>query len=191
MTRNTVTISCQQIRKNRRISNNWIGNLQQWIGKSDEGLEWVIYCAAPIVSESQIIGCVVLSISIENIVEQTTLIRWQMLIVFGITGFIMLIISALMSGAMVKPIKDLTQGIKRISQGDFSHRVSVEGQSELAQMADTFNNMTNRLEDIDRTRNEFVGNASHELKTPMASIKVLVETLQHQAVYDEGMTKEF
>lgn len=171
--------------------NNIWGELQRFAGKSQKGYEWVVYCAVPIVSESQIQGGLILSVSIETIVEQTALIRWQTLIVIGITGIAVLIISAFISSAMVKPIRDLTQGINRISQGDFRHRVPIVGRSELAQMARTFNNMTQRLEDIDRTRNEFVANASHELKTPMASIKVLVETLQHQKEYNKDMTAEF
>ncbi len=171
--------------------NNFWGKLQRLSGKSQKGYEWVMYCAIPIVSGSQIKGSMILSVSIESIVEQTALIRWQMLIVIIITGTIVLIISAFISGAMVNPIRNLTQGIIRIGQGDFRHRVSIDGRSELALMANTFNDMTQRLEDIDRTRNEFVANASHELKTPMASIKVLVETLQHQKEYDNNMTEEF
>lgn len=170
---------------------NFWGEMQRFAGKSQKGYEWVMYCAIPVVSESQIKGCMILSTSIEYIVEQTALIRWQMLLVIMVTGALVLIISALISGAMVQPIRDLTQGIIRIGQGDFRHRVSIDGRSELALMADTFNDMTQRLEDIDRTRNEFVANASHELKTPMASIKVLVETLQHQKEYSKDMTTEF
>ena len=170
---------------------NFWGDMQRIVGKSKKGYEWVMYCAIPIVSASQIKGSMILSVSIESIVEQTALIRWQMLIVILITGVLVLLISAFISGAMVKPIKVLTQGIIRISQGDFRHRVSIYGRSELALMANTFNEMTQRLEDIDRTRNEFVANASHELKTPMASIKVLVETLQHQKKYSKEMTSEF
>ena len=171
--------------------NNILGEVQRFVGKSKKGYEWVMYCAIPIVSASQIKGSMILSVSIESIVEQTALIRWQMLVVILITGCLVLLISALISGAMVKPIKVLTQGISRISQGDFRHRVSIYGKSELALMANTFNDMTQRLEDIDRTRNEFVANASHELKTPMASIKVLVETLQHQKKYSKDLTTEF
>ncbi len=172
-------------------ANNFFGEMQRLVGKSQKGYEWVLYCAIPIVSASQIKGSMILSVSIESIVEQTALIRWQMLVVILITGVLVLIISAFISGAMVKPIKVLTQGIIRIGQGDFRHRVSIYGKSELALMANTFNDMTQRLEDIDRTRNDFVANASHELKTPMASIKVLVETLQHQKKYSKEMTKEF
>ena len=61
-------------------STSWWGSLQRLIGKSKEGYEWVMYCAVPIVSASQIKGSLVLSVSIENIVEQIALIRWQMLV---------------------------------------------------------------------------------------------------------------
>ena len=50
--------------------------------------------------------------------------------------------------------------------------------------------MSERLENLEHTRNEFVANASHELKTPMSTIKILVESLQHQKEIDPDITKE-
>lgn len=171
--------------------NTLLYQLQRMVSKSRDGYEWVVYCAVPIVSESKNIGALLLSASIEPIVEQTSLIRWQMLLVIMAAGVAILIISAALSGAMVQPIKMLTQGIHRIEQGDFTQRVDIAGHSEMARLADTFNHMSERLESVDRTRNEFVANASHELKTPMATIKVLVETLQHQNPPNPAMTEEF
>ena len=58
-------------------------------------------------------------------------------------------------------------------------------------MGRTFNNMAERLENLDKQRNQFVSNASHEMKTPLASVKILVETLQGMYPLDEDMTREF
>ena len=149
-----------------------------------------MYCVTPIISGSNLYGALVLSVPIEHVVAQIELIKWQILLISVSTGVFAIILIALFSGTMLKPIRQLTQGISKIASGDFTQRVKVQGKSELAQLASTFNKMSERLENLDHTRNEFVANASHELKTPMSTIKILVETLQHQKEIDPEITKE-
>ena len=90
-----------------------------------------------------------------------------------------------------KPVKELSDAIGKLSAGDFSVRVSEEGNNEFTDLSRAFNEMTSRMEMLDRSRNQFVSNASHELKTPLATIKIMVQTLLFQEVYDESMSKEF
>ncbi len=168
-----------------------VGSIQRFLGSSRADYEWVMYSAAPVVYESKTLGAIMLSIPIEDVVVQLSLIRWQMVVTFFLTGIGFIVINVLLSGTMIRPIQKLTEGIRLIGQGDFSKRVEVSGKSEMAQMATTFNQMSERLENLDRTRNEFVANASHELKTPMSTVKILVETLLHQEPMDEAMTREF
>jgi signal transduction histidine kinase len=78
-----------------------------------------------------------------------------------------------------------------MSRGDLSARVNVRGKSEFASLATAFNSMSERLEQLDKSRNQFVSNASHELKTPLSTMKILIETLMYQDPIDPGMTKEF
>ena len=106
-------------------------------------------------------------------------------------ALVVVVIAMLLSGAIIRPVRRLTQGIQIIGQGNFSYRVPVKGHTELDDMARTFNSMSERLENLDSERSQFVANASHELKTPLSSIKVLVETVLHQDPMDEDMTREF
>ena len=78
-----------------------------------------------------------------------------------------------------------------MSRGDLSARVEVRGKNEFAQLASAFNSMSERLEKLDMSRNQFVSNASHELKTPLSTMKILLETLLYQENYDPQMQKEF
>ena len=78
-----------------------------------------------------------------------------------------------------------------MSRGDLSSRVEVRGKNEFAQLASAFNSMSERLEKLDMSRNQFVSNASHELKTPLSTMKILLETLLYQENYDPAMQKEF
>ncbi|NLI60022.1 MAG: HAMP domain-containing protein, partial [Clostridiales bacterium] len=78
-----------------------------------------------------------------------------------------------------RPIKSLTDVIRKMGQGHFGQRVKVRGGGEFRELGDAFNTMSEKLENLDRARNEFVSNASHELKTPLSAIKVLAESLIH------------
>ena len=102
-----------------------------------------------------------------------------------------ILLSVLLSRKFTHPVKELTTAIGKLSEGDFSVRAKEEGNNEFTDLARAFNEMTGRMEVLDRSRNQFVSNASHELKTPMTTIKILVQNLQYQPVYDPDMTAEF
>jgi len=78
-----------------------------------------------------------------------------------------------------------------VSGQGYSERVRVRGKGEIAELSDAFNVMSDQLERHDRLRNEFVSNASHELKTPLSTMKILAETVLYQDPFDPVMTREF
>ena len=78
-----------------------------------------------------------------------------------------------------------------ISKGNLTQRIKVTGKNEISELAKTFNTMSEKLENTDRKRSEFVSNASHELKTPLSSMKILIESLLYQDGVDEKIYKEF
>jgi len=117
----------------------------------------------------------------------TTRIGMIMLAVFVLVGILSFIIIRLFT----RPVHDLTRGIQKISTGDFSFRVRVRGKDEFSDLARAFNSMVSRMEILDRSRNQFVSNASHELKTPLSTMKILLQTILYQEVYDPDISKEF
>lgn len=102
-----------------------------------------------------------------------------------------IVLGLLITRKFTRPVNELGEAIATLSQGDFSVRVREDGNDEFTDLAHAFNEMTGRMETLDRSRNQFVSNASHELKTPLATIKILVESLLYSETYDEGMSKEF
>ena len=70
-------------------------------------------------------------------------------------------------------------------------RLKVKGRSEMAQMAETLNYMCSELETLDERRKKFVSDASHELKTPLATIKLICDSLVTQEEPDMQVVKEF
>src|SRR5690606_3428670 len=90
-----------------------------------------------------------------------------------------------------KPINTLTGVIRQMSKGDFAARVPEKGSGELKHLASAFNSMSEKLETLDQSRNEFVSNASHELKTPLATMKILIESLIYQPDMQQELRTEF
>ena len=78
-----------------------------------------------------------------------------------------------------------------MSKGDYEYRVHVQGKGEMAQLAAAFNQMSEQVHNLDEARNQFVSNASHELKTPLATIKILVESMMYQDDMDPQLRREF
>ena len=93
----------------------------------------------------------------------------------GLMLMVSSILSIVMTSRMTTPLRRITDAAKKFGQGDFSARVPVEGDDELAQMAVTFNNMAQNLDKIDQSRRSFMGNIAHELRTPMTTIQGFVD----------------
>jgi two-component system sensor histidine kinase GlrK len=91
--------------------------------------------------------------------------------VLGIALSIGLIIPVLIYRSIIKDLNHIKSGIKHIANGDFAYRISLETGDELGLLADSFNNMAQRLKQLDDMKSEFVSVVSHELKTPLTSMK--------------------
>ena len=69
--------------------------------------------------------------------------------------------------------------------------MSVRGGDELSRLADEFNELTGRLQTTEEVRRRFVSDASHELKTPLASIRLLTDSILQDENIDQATTREF
>ena len=152
---------------------------------------WVgCFCAA-LWHEGQRTGALVLVTSVQDTVDSLTSMRDQMLGVFLLALAVVLILAGVISRIVTRPVKELSAGIERMSKGDYQHRVHVPGKGEMAQLAAAFNQMSEQVHNLDEARNQFVSNASHELKTPLATIKILVESMMYQDDMDPQLCREF
>ncbi|WP_010096516.1 sensor histidine kinase [Ornithinibacillus scapharcae] len=94
---------------------------------------------------------------------------------------------------LVKPIRRLTQASRKIAKGDFSVRVEKKNrknQDEVGELIDSFNHMTAELEKIDTMRADFVSNVSHEIQSPLTSIKGFTKAIMDDVVPKEDQ-KEY
>jgi signal transduction histidine kinase len=107
---------------------------------------------------------------------------------FGISVFV----AMASSEPVVAGLVELTNGVRRLSEGDMDARVPVRSVDEVGQLATAFNNMTLQLREsldkqqgVEQARRELIAAVSHDLRTPLASIRVMVESLSDGVVTDE------
>jgi signal transduction histidine kinase len=87
------------------------------------------------------------------------------------------IISFFIMRSVLMPLKHLARGTRAIAEGDFSYRLNASRKDEFAQLAADFNAMAHRLEELDQMKRDFVSHVSHEIKSPLASMRETTELL--------------
>jgi signal transduction histidine kinase len=119
-----------------------------------------------------------------------------MLLVFA--GAISVAFGYFLSGSITEALSDLAAGAKQVGEGNFLVRVDVNGEDEVARLSETFNMMAARLEQsadeaeaLDEARRNLVAWASHDLRTPLASLRAMIDALADGVVEDEETTRRY
>ncbi len=156
-----------------------------------KGEEWVSYSTASVIQSSKVIGVLLLVSSVGEMMRNLYTLSDNLVLIFVVVALVALLAGMIFSRVLTKPIVTLTGVIGRMSKGDFAARVPETGSGELKHLAAAFNSMSERLQTLDQSRNEFVSNASHELKTPLATMKILIESLIYQPDMQQELRTEF
>ncbi|NMA83284.1 MAG: cell wall metabolism sensor histidine kinase WalK [Epulopiscium sp.] len=138
-----------------------------------------------------IIAAVMISASIEDIYISLRSVQKQLYVLVILTTLVVGFFSFYVSGVLIRPLKELVKVIQKVTEGHLDQQIPVRGKDEIADLTMAFNHMSERLLEVDRSREEFVANVSHELKTPLSSIKVLSESLLLQEDLPVELYQEF
>ena len=133
--------------------------------------------ATPITYYGSLIGCVYMT---EWDTSQGSLIHSLQTTVLRITlvlEIIVILFSLAFSSAFSRRLKKIMTSMRIIQNGNYTHKVSMGGNDELTVLGNEFNDLTERLYTSEQKRRRFVSDASHELKTPLASIKLLTDSI--------------
>lgn len=136
-------------------------------------------------------GVVVMNFSFQSINTLFENIRTVALSIILLFSVIIIVIAWILSGNLVKPMKKVVDSINHIESGDFSEKMEVTDNLEVENISDAINSMLTAVQNLEDSRQEFVSNVSHELKTPITSIKVLAESLTVQDEVPVELYKEF
>jgi len=90
---------------------------------------------------------------------------------------------------MTKPIIDMNNAVKRFSRGEFDARVSLAGHDEVSQLGESFNEMADEINALEQSRRSFVANVSHELRSPLTSMRGFLEAMQDGTIPPEDQGK--
>ena len=148
-------------------------------------------CAMPISSQGGTIGAVYLS---ETDTERAGIIldvQSRIMIVSLIIAGLSLALVILFSTVLLRRVGELVRSMRIVAGGDYDHRLAVRGQDEIAELGEEFNMLTQRLDENERQRRRFVSDASHELKTPLASIRLLADSVVQNENVDAATMREF
>lgn len=136
-------------------------------------------------------GVMFASASTDSIKDSVDILRRKATIIIITATVLIFMLSSMLSALLVRPFKRITRAINSVQQGFESEAVSIPDYTETEAIMDAFNDLMERLKKLDDSREEFVSNVSHELKTPLASMKVLADSIQSAEDVPVETYKEF
>ena len=142
-------------------------------------------------SGKNVIGVMLVSVSTDSIAATLAILKQYALMIQFLVAVIVVIAGFAVSTALVRPIRRLTKSIKDVQDGYEADFISVNSYSETETMSAACDEMLRRLQTLDESRQEFVSNVSHELKTPLTSMKVLADSLMGQEDIPVELYREF
>jgi len=137
--------------------------------------------------------------SLKSVKDPASIYREFYYLIIGFMILVIIIAWFLLKNWLTDPIQELTQAADDISKGDLSRRININtGGVEIDNLATNMNQMAMTLDQdfrhikrMEKVRSEFLGNVTHELKTPISSISGYIETLLEGAIKDENVNIDF
>ncbi len=159
-----------------------------------EQRDGTVYAAASIVgSGSQHDGVVLIADSLQDVSDTVGNIAGKAYFLLATLLVIVIIVMIVTSQLFTEPLKRMIQVIQKMAEGHLEQRIVVKNRThnEIVDLALSCNHMADQLEKVESSRQQFVSNVSHELKTPLSSIKVLSESILLQEDVPKEMYVEF
>ncbi len=134
------------------------------------------------------LGVMLVSVSTDSIMMNYDYLKKNLQIIEMVNAVIIVALALFWARRLVRPFKKMTKSLEEIQADD---ELMISDYTETEAISDAFNEMLGRMRGIDDSRQEFVSNVSHELKTPLTSMKVLADSLLGQEDVPVELYKEF
>lgn len=142
-------------------------------------------------NSGKIVGVMLTSISNSSIVETMETLNQKSMVIEELMIVVIVALAFILSVALARPFSRVTDAINEVKAGYRDEAISVSDYTETTHIVEAFNQLLKQMRVLDDSRQEFVANVSHELKTPMASIKVLADSLLTQENAPAELYREF
>ena len=147
--------------------------------------------AVPVGTQAAMIGAVALFNYDTERADILLSVQHRIAILSLVIGLLVLLIASAFSWIVFHRLSDLTRSMNIVAAGDYSYRHEITGNDEITELGEEFNALTARLESTETQRQRFVSDASHELKTPLASIRLLSDSILQAEQMDSRTMREF
>lgn len=137
------------------------------------------------------LGVMLVSVSTDSIMMNYDYLKKNVQIIEMVNAVIILAVAFFWARRLVLPFKKMTKSLEEIQAENEEDELMISDYTETEAISDAFNEMLGRMRGIDNSRQEFVSNVSHELKTPLTSMKVLADSLLGQEDVPVELYKEF
>ena len=155
------------------------------------GTDFISSIAVPIVSPDGLRGAAALYENDLDLARLLLTVRERIAVLSLMIGALVLLLAITFSWAVLRRLNDLTRSMGVVAGGDYSYRHIVTGSDEISELGREFNALTEQLETNEVQRRRFVSDASHELKTPLASIRLLSDSILQAENMDPETVREF
>ena len=155
------------------------------------GTDFISSIAVPIVSQDGLRGAVALYENDLDLARLLLTVRERIAVLSLMIGALVLLLAITFSWVVLRRLNDLTQSMGVVAGGNYSYRHTVTGSDEISELGREFNALTEKLETNEAQRRRFVSDASHELKTPLASIRLLSDSILQTENMDPDTVREF
>ncbi len=141
--------------------------------------------------EASVVGVILTSVSADSIVNNQEILDRQAVLIAIVLLIVVFGVAVALPREIMKPFDKVTVAINEVKAGFTSDKIVAGKYTELEHITDAFNQLMARMKVLDDSRQEFVSNVSHELKTPLTSVKVLADSLNTQEDVPVELYKEF
>lgn len=152
--------------------------------------EKVMSVSFPLESGGTSVGVIRLTTSMEPMGEVYLKNAFLLLSIGGIVIILAAILSFFLANTITKPVSEITQAAEQMASGQFSTRIQTEKDDEIGKLAKTLNYMAMQVQEHEKLKNSFIASVSHDLRTPLTSIKgwaVTLHSLTEDDFHREGL----
>ena len=158
--------------------------------RSESGEAPTFTVGVPFMMDDTVTGAVFIRTKAQQIESGLEEILWRIVLIAAAVILLSGIVTFLFVRRRMKPLKQLETASAAIAEGDFSVQVDEKkGDRELRELSGAFNTMTRKLRGVEENRREFVANVSHELRSPITSIRGFAEGMADGVIPAEEQPK--
>lgn len=143
----------------------------------------------PIFYQDQVFGAVFITSSAQYIQAFTAAFLRMSLMAMALVMLFACIVVYFVTARLLRPISQMNIAARKMADGDFSTKISVNTEDEVAELAVSFNNMARSVKNLEDMRRDFISNVSHELKTPMTTIGGFIDGMLDHTIEPEQQEK--